>query len=329
MIKKNMDNNQIYKAAAYGGPDWKPRSTTHQEEIGGLWNRCGINSEWRRLRSVILHKPGNELSGISDPNAYQMLDKLDVDLARDQHDAIAKAFSQSGVEVHYVDPLEKPSPNLMFCADLLFMTPSGVILARPASEVRAGEEVNVAKRLGTMNIPILKIMHSSATFEGADALWINERKVFIGRGLRTNQEAITQITTTLEELGVRVTPIDLPIGTMHLMGVLRFLDRDLAICWPYRLAWKAVEELELSGIKILFIPDEEESIHGGALNFVTLGPKKILLAEGNPITQGFLESKGVECNTVRVDELHKAAGGIGCLTGIIERDLRDYEDTSN
>ena len=172
-------------------------------------------------------------------------------------------------------------------------------------------------------------MHSSATFEGADALWINKRKVIIGRGLRTNQEGIAQITTSLEELGIRVIPVDLPIGTMHLMGVLRFLDWDLAICWPYRLAWKAVKELESSGIHILFIPDEQEAMHGGALNFVTLGPREILMAEGNPITQGFFESRGIKCRTVRVDELHKAAGGIGCLTGIIERDLIDYENSGN
>ena len=66
--------------------------------------------------------------------------------------------------------------------------------------------------------------------------------------------------------------------------------------------------------------DETEAAENGALNFVTLGPRQILMAAGNPITQGFLESLGVTCHTVQVDELHKAAGGIGCLTGILERD---------
>jgi arginine deiminase len=32
-------------------------------------------------------------------------------------------------------------------------------------------------------------------------------------------------------------------------------------------------------------------------------------------------SHGVECVTVDVDELAKAAGAIGCLTGVIEREL--------
>jgi N-dimethylarginine dimethylaminohydrolase len=45
------------------------------------------------------------------------------------------------------------------------------------------------------------------------------------------------------------------------------------------------------------------------------------MASGNPKTKAFLEKEGVLCHTVGVDELHKAAGGIGCLTGVIHRDI--------
>lgn len=320
-----MDETPKINMAAYGGIEWKPRASTHQEEIGILWKSCGINSEWKRLKSVMLHPPGSEFLDITNPNKYQMLNVLDLKLAREQHFAMADAFTRAGVAVHYVKPRDKSSPNLIFCADLFFMTPNGAILARPASTVRAGEEVYIAERLATMHIPILKTMHGSATFEGADALWINEREVLIGRGLRTNQKGIAYIKTLLEEFDIQVIQIDLPIGTMHLMGILRFLDKNLAITWPYRLAWGAVEALNNSGIRILFIPNEDESINGGAINFVTLGPREILMAAGNPITQGFLESEGIKCHTICVDELQKAAGGIGCLTGIIERELTDRD----
>ena len=101
----------------------------------------------------------------------------------------------------------------------------------------------------------------------------------------------------------------------------RALDRDLALAWPYRLAWRAVEALRERGYQPIYIPDEAEATHGGALNFVTLGPREILLAAGNPITQVFLESYSVTCHTVEVAELHKAAGGIGCLSGVLQREL--------
>jgi hypothetical protein len=45
-----------------------------------------------------------------------------------------------------------------------------------------------------------------------------------------------------------------------------------------------------------------------------------LLAAGNPILQEFYESLGITCVTVAVDELYKAAGAIGCLTGIVQRE---------
>ena len=57
-----------------------------------------------------------------------------------------------------------------------------------------------------------------------------------------------------------------------------------------------------------------------ALNFVTLAPRRILMAADCPATQRFFEQAGIHCTTVEIDELVKAAGGIGCLSGILERE---------
>jgi N-dimethylarginine dimethylaminohydrolase len=81
-----------------------------------------------------------------------------------------------------------------------------------------------------------------------------------------------------------------------------------------------VEALRNHGYAVQFIPDEAEAIRGFALNFVTIGPRRILMPAGNPNTQAFYEDLGITCLTVEVDELAKAAGAIGCLTGIIERE---------
>ena len=310
-----------FSAAAYGGENWSPRKASHRDEIGSLWGACGINTEWARLQSVLLHPPGPELTALSDPESAQLLVIPNWKLALQQHEAMSQAFGKAGVVVHYVEPEGEPSPNQIFCADLFFMTPEGAILARPASTVRAGEERWVARRLADLGIPILRTLRGNALFEGADAHWLDERTVLVGRGLRTNSEAIEQLTSVLNEMDVQVIPVDLPVGTMHLMGILRFLAHDLVLVWPYRLAWRAVEAIKKLGYQVRFIPDETEATRGGALNFVTLGPKEVLMAAGNPNTQAFLESLGVICHTVEVAELHKAAGGIGCLTGVIKREL--------
>jgi len=145
----------------------------------------------------------------------------------------------------------------------------------------------------------------------------------LATGLRTNAEGATQVANLLREMEVEVISVGLPYGAMHLMGQLRFADRDLAIAWPGRVPYAAVEALRARGYTVLFLPDEREAVRGMALNFVTLGPRWILMAAGNPITQAFYGDVGITCRTVEVDEILKAAGGIGCMTGILERSVRD------
>ena len=305
--------------AAYGGPGWSPRVSSLREELGSIWGTCGVDNEWSALKAVLLHRPGPELAGVTDPDAVQMLEKVDPERVAMQHDALAQEYREEGAVVHYVEPSGAPPPNLMFVADLFFPTPEGVILARPASTVRAGEERWVARRLANLGVPILRSVGGRGIFEGADALWLAPGAVLLATGLRTNAEGAGQVADLLREMAVDVVPMGLPHGAMHLMGTLRFLDSDLAVAWSDQVPYAAVEALRQHGYRVLFTPDEDEVRQGSALNFVTLGPRRILMAAGNPITQAFYREAGIYCRTVEVDELLKAAGGIGCLTGILER----------
>ncbi len=310
----------VFSAAAYGGPSWSPRTASLRQEIGEHWAPCGVWTESSPLKAVLLHRPGTELQAPADPDSSQMLTALDANLARQQHRALAQAYLDAGVAVRYVEPHHEPPPNLMFVADLLFMTPEGAILGRPASTVRAGEERFVARRLAELNIPILRTVRGTGTFEGADAAWIDSQTVLLATGLRTNAEGAGQVASLLQEMGVEVIHVGLPYGVMHLMGQLRFADQDLAIAWPGRVPYAAVEALRTRGYAVRFLPDTEEAQHGMALNFVTLGPRRILMPFGNTRTQAFYEQTGITCQTVEVGELVKAAGGVGCLTGILERE---------
>ncbi len=327
------NNMEPFDAAAYGGEGWSPRSAALKEELGSVWGACGMSSDYTRLMAVLLHRPGEELLASANPNEVLMIEPLDLARARTQHDGIAEAYRQAGVVVHYVEPEERPLrpatseaaqsrlfPNQMFCADLMFMTPEGAILARPASTVRAGEERWVARRLANLGIPIVRSVGGNGTFEGADGMWLDPQTVMIGRGLRTNDEGAAQVTTILNEMGVEVIKVDLPFGTMHLMGILRIVDHDLAVARPIRLVHRGVEALRTRGYQVEFVLDGWETDNNKAFNFVTLGPREILMGAGNPITQAFYENLGIKCHTVACDELGKAAGSIGCLSGILQRE---------
>jgi N-dimethylarginine dimethylaminohydrolase len=255
-----------------------------------------------------------------DPKGALLLEAPDPAVMRIQHEALAQAYRSVGVEVHYVDPPVLPPPNQLFSADLLAMTPEGAILGRPASEVRAGEERWVARALAELGVPILRSVGGHGTFEGADLMWLGAGTALLAQGLRTNGEGAAQVEAILRAIGVEVHRTHLPPGTMHLMGQLRIPDRELALAWPGRLPQDAVGLLEELGLAVHFVPEEDEARKGFALNFVTLGPRRILMPAGNPVSRAFYEELGVECLTVEVGELGKAAGSIGCLTGILERE---------
>jgi N-dimethylarginine dimethylaminohydrolase len=249
-----------------------------------------------------------------------MLAPIDVARAGEEHDAMAQAFRDHQVTVHPVDPGARPRPNQMFCADLVFLTPQGAILARPASTVRAGEEREVARRLADLGIPILRSISGEATFEGADAAWLDPTTVVVAHGLRTNPRGIAQIAEVLADMQVDVVAADLPFGTMHLMGLLRIVDRDLAVAWPRRTPHVVVHACRERGMQVIFLPEVDEHEMNRAVNFVTLGPRRILMEAGYTKVQEFYERHGIECITVAASELVKAAGGFGCLTGVLQRD---------
>lgn len=309
-----------HKTAAYGGKGWQPRVAAHSDEMGALWAECGINSEWGQLKSVLLHTPGAELAASVDPEAAQMLEPLDMDKARCEHENLVKCYQDQGVQVHQVDPLEAPRPNQMFVADLFFMTPEGAVLARPASRVRAGEEVEVARRLAALGIPILKTLTGTATFEGADAIWIDTRTVVIGLGQRTTDEGARQVGDVLQAQGIKVIVVDMPINTMHLMGMLRIFDGDLALGVSRRTPYRLVGTLKSRGFEVIFADEEPGQPINRGINAVTLGPRKIVMPDGYPQTQKLFESHGITCVTSPTTELQKAAGAIGCLSGILSRE---------
>jgi arginine deiminase len=308
------------RPAAYGGPGWRPRGTSMREELGPLWGRCGVASEWTRLEAVLLHRPGSELDAVEDPERDLMLDRPDSGRSQAQHDGLAAAYRAAGVAVEYVDPpAGAATPNLMFVADLLFMTPEGAVLARPASASRAGEERWVQRRLAELGVPIVRAVGGMATFEGADAMWLDPDSVLLGVGLRTDPRGARQVAAVLHEMGVDAVVVELPAGTMHLMGQLRIVDRDLAFYWEGRFSDPGLRALAERGYRTVPFPDLAEARDGFAHNFVTLGPREIVMPAGCPVSQGAYEAEGITCRTVPVTEITRAAGGIGCLTGVLRR----------
>ena len=49
-----------FGSSAYGGPGWSPREQGLADELGTVWTRCGIDSEYRRQRDNPLRDGSDE-----------------------------------------------------------------------------------------------------------------------------------------------------------------------------------------------------------------------------------------------------------------------------
>ena len=72
--------------------------------------------------------------------------------------------------------------------------------------------------------------------EGGDCVWIDDRTLAVGRGVRTNQDGIQQLANLLGPKGISVYGFDLPLwhgeeACLHLMSVISPLADDLALVY--------------------------------------------------------------------------------------------------
>ncbi|BCL84573.1 amidinotransferase [Ktedonobacteria bacterium brp13] len=311
---------QTLLTAAQGGYKWLPREVS-RENFVDTWGDWGSSSECSQLHSVLLKRPGRELSLIEDFDTMLIHETgLDLDLMQAQHAALGRTYMENNVAVYYVESSRLDKPNAYFCRDLMLMTPEGAIIARPASRARAGEERYVAETLGCLGVPILMTVHGAGTFEAADVSWVNKDLCFLAEGLRTNRDGADQVEHVLREIGTKnVVRVQLPYGVLHLDCVLNFLDRDLAVIWPQRTPYAVWRTLRDQGFRFIEIEDAESADYYQSLNFVALEPGKILMPRGDRRLRERYEEAGVTCIEVELSELIKGGGGIHCMTAFLKR----------
>jgi len=284
----------------------------------GLWGRFGGACEVAPLREVLLTWPGEELRYVEEPAAWLMDGRPDLARLQAQAEAVAAAFEAEGVRVHWLRPRRRPPPNLIFARDLFFMTPEGAVLARMAAGQRAGEEAFAAEALAGLHVPILATPTGTATFEGADALWLDAAHVLVGTGRRTNAAGLALLRGVLGEQGVQVVQVEVPATSQHLLGALVFVAPGRAL--TLRPTPSITAALAAHGVEVLAVPVSEEVLRRRAVNLVCLGPDRVLMPAGCPQTRAWLEAQGLDCREVEVGEYVLAAGALGCLTGILRRE---------
>jgi len=115
--------------------------------------------------------------------------------------------------------------------------------------------------LHAAGVPVRTAIYGSGTFEGADALWINNSLVIVGVGNRTNAEGFRQIKEELMQDGVNCISVPSPCSSTHLLGSLQFIDSETALVrFGLSDSEIIINLLKENKIKMITIPENAEVI---------------------------------------------------------------------
>ena len=272
------------------------------------------------LKRVLMRRPGPSLEA-ADPGKWHYGPTFDGRKAVGQYKAFADLVEKSGTEIIWLDDDGDGLADAMFTHDPSLMSDHGAILLRMGKPLRVSETALHEKAYAERQIPILGRIAAPGTVEGGDCIWLDGKTLVVGRGVRTNQDGVDQLTTMLAPYGISVLAYDLPLwqgeeACLHLMSVMSPLAGDLALVFAPLLPAAFYQLLKKRGIRLIEAPaDEFHASNGLSLNVLPTSPCAVIMVEGFPQTKAAMEAAGCTVETFAADALCIACeGGPTCLT---------------
>ena len=290
----------------------------------GQSNRFGGHSMVAPLRRVMVRSPDSAFA-VADPDEWHYRAAPDLSLAQAQHGSLVSILEELGIEVTRHD---RPLPELadsLFVHDPALVTDGGTIKLRMGKPQRRGEETPLVAALEGAGVPNSFSLAGEACAEGGDLLWLDETTLAVGLGFRTNRAGLKQLEQGLENLGVSVLPVELPVGDgpdscLHLQSLISLLDSSKALVFSRLLPVSFYRELLERDFRLIEVDAQELATLGA--NVLALEPGLCVAVDGNPVTRRRLERAGVEVRAFAADAICLLAeGGPTCLTRPIWREL--------
>ena len=304
-----------------------------EEMLKRIWGRkWGVSDEVGTLKVVLVHRPreeelepvtadspyDEEIGWRYDPESRWLWpgkNLPDLPKMQEQHDGLVEIIRNEGIEVINLEGAVPPGDpgHTMACMsrDYAVAVKGGVIVCRMGRKRRRGEEALVAKKLGSLGVPILRTIHGTGIFEGGNFMLLNQENAVVGRGGLTNDEGECQVEEVLRVIGINLIRVPLPDHNDHIDGLLGMAGKNLALANTTLLSYDFLMKLKDLGIKI--IPSNET-------NVLVLRPGKILASRMSDETRKALEKEEIEVVLHDMSELSKAMGGPRCSTCPLMRD---------
>ncbi|MGL4489715.1 MAG: dimethylarginine dimethylaminohydrolase family protein [Rhizobiaceae bacterium] len=285
----------------------------------------GANAMNAPLRNVIMRKP-DQVMKHADPKKWHYGPTFNPDKAALQHAAFTKLIEQSGAQIHWLPDVTDDLSDSIFTRDPSIIASAGAVIFNMGKALRISEPALHAATLQSLNVPILGTINHPGTIEGGDTIWLDAKTLVVGRGIRTNQDGIDQLSAILKPHGISVISFDLPLwdgeaACLHLMSMISPLADDLYLVHAPLLPVALYQLMKARDIQLIIAPaDEFTASNGLSLNVLPTSPRKVIMVDGFPKTKAAMEAAGCVVDTFEADALCIACeGGPTCLTGPVWR----------
>jgi dimethylargininase len=223
---------------------------------------------------------------------------VDPELAVRQWQGYVEALEKAGWEVVEVEPAPD-CPDSAFVEDAVVVYGDLAVVTRPGAEERRPETPAVEKSVREAGYRVEHI-EAPGTLDGGDVLKFGGT-VYVGRGGRTNDDGIRQLTAHLAPLGAEVVAVPLT-KVLHLKSAVTALPDGTVVGYE-----PLVDDPGVFG-RFLAVPEEPGS------HVVLLDDDRLLMSSGAPRTAELFRERGYDVVAVDIGEFEKLEGCVTCLS---------------
>ncbi len=285
----------------------------------------GANAMNAPLRRVIMRKPDAVMSR-ANAAEWHYGPTFNAAKASAQHAVLAQMIAERGAEIHWLADVDDELSDSIFTRDPSIITHAGAVLLNMGKRLRLLEPDLHREKFGELGIPVIGAINAPGTVEGGDTIWLDDKTLVVGRGIRTNQDGIDQLGAILSPHGISVISFDLPLwdgedACLHLMSMISPLADDLYLVHAPLLPVALYQLIKSRGIQLIIAPaDEFAASNGLSLNVLPTSPRDVIMVAGFAKTKAAMEAAGCAVETFVADALCIGCeGGPTCLTGPVWR----------
>lgn len=285
------------------------------------------SSMFKSLERVIVKHPNEAFISqehlANQWKVFNYLQEPDFEEAVREYKGFIEILEKHVAQIDYLPASEKVGLDSIYAHDPVKFTPAGAIILKSGKKLRQPEATVYKEFLTDKEIPIIGELTGEAVCDGGDIVWLDDKTLVVGRGYRTNDEAIRQLKEItapyVDEFIIVQLPHDLGVEEcLHLMSFISMVDKDLAVVYSPLIPVFFRQLLIERGIQLIEVPKEEYDNLG--CNVLALAPRVCVLVEGNQSTKKQLLDAGATVYEYKGQEISVlGTGGPTCLTSPVIR----------